>query len=258
LINIIEKNKVVLTPLGKRIFQYLRDSLNIINKEIYSSSESSAAYKSENILTLGVEKNDISWVLYCLKDFSKINPGLTLSIISDDFLTESIMEKSDIIFYHLQEQELKRFNKFWYLEYKHGLYASQEYITKYGEPTLDNISWHKIIAYSGLFKTSLNWHLHSEYGLPELSPSIFSQSPNLILKMTMEGLGIGALAENKDLYSENSQLIRIIKHINGPVLKNYFCVKNGLSNQMMCNIDLVSNLFLQYFRSKSIVFFDMD
>ncbi|MDR3031132.1 MAG: hypothetical protein LBU35_01965, partial [Holosporales bacterium] len=34
LINIIEKDKVVLTPFGKKVFQYMKDSLNIINKEI--------------------------------------------------------------------------------------------------------------------------------------------------------------------------------------------------------------------------------
>ena len=204
-------------------------------------------------MVLGINRDSAAtWAMNCIRNFNRIHPGLRLSIIVDDNLTDEISEKATIVFWCF-DQELPNYDKMWYVEYKYGLYASDDYISKYGLPTLDNIQNHKIIAYSGSENSEItNWHLSGRYGLPKLTPTIFSQSRDLIAKMTAEGVGIGAIADRQDVYYGYTHLNRVLKLINGPSLNNYFFVRKGLSTQMLCNVDLLSGLFRNYFITRGI------
>lgn len=247
--------KYFLTDFAKIFLPYAKKSLAAIKEGMNVANESNM-YDSDNYVTLATARDSAStWAMNCIKSFNKVHPGLRLSIIVDDKITDEIREKATVMFWNV-DGELEDYNKLWYIEYRYGLYASDEYIEKYGVPTLDNIQNHKIIAYSGAHIQDLtNWHLSGKFGLPPLKPSIISQSRDLIAKMTSEGLGIGAIADRQDVYYGYTNLNRVIKVVDGPIIKSYFMVKKGLNPQMECNVDLLSSLFRTYFMAKDIDIF---
>ena len=247
----IDDNSFI-TDFGKNFLPYAKKCISAFQEGINVAGECNI-YDSDNYLTLGIARDSAStWAMNCVRSFNKIHPGLRLSIIVDDKLTDDILNKSTMIFWCF-DYELENYDKFWYIEYKYGLYASDEYLKKHGIPTLDNINNHKIIAYSGSDSNEItNWHLTGKFGLPQLKPSVFSQSRDLIVKMTAEGVGIGAIADRQDVYYGYKHLNRVVKIVNGPVLRSYFLIRKGLSEQMRCNVDLLSSLFRSYFIKRGI------
>lgn len=241
-----------ITNFGKNFLPYAQKCISAIYEGVNVASERSI-YDLDNYLVLAIARDSAStWAMNCIRSFNRLHPGLRVSIIADDNFTDDMAEKSTIIFWCL-DKELPNYDKIWYVEYKYGLYASDDYIEKHGIPTLDNIQNHKIIAYSGSENIDItNWHLTGNYGLPKLTASVFSQSRDLIAKMTAEGVGIGAIADRQDVYYGYQHLNRVLKIIDGPSMNSYFFVKKGLSAQMICNVDLLSGLFRNYFLTRGI------
>lgn len=243
------------TDFGKDFLPYAKKCISAFNEGLNVANEFNA-YDQDNYLTVGISRDSAStWAMNCIQNFNRLHPGLRLSIIADDNLTEEMTDKATIIFWCF-ENDLENYNRMWYVEYKYGLYASDNYIKKYGIPTLANIQEHKIIAYSGSARTDIaNWHLQGDYGLPKLKPTFFSQSRDLMAKMTADGVGIGPIADRQDVYYGYKHLNRVLKIVNGPSLKNYFFVRKDLSNQMLCNVDLLSGLFRNYFITRGVEVF---
>lgn len=247
------QQKLVLTEFGRNFLPYAKRSLQSIHEGIKVSDEYSA-YDSDNYIVIGIAKDSAyTWGLNCIKNFNRFHPGLRLVILVDDSLTDEIIDKSTIIFW-CSEKDFQEYDKLWYIEYKYGLYASNDYLEKYGIPTLDNIRTHKIIAYSGIDRTEItNWHLlGNKYGLPQLTPVVFSQSRDLITKMISEGVGIGSVSDHQDAYYGYANLKQVVRLVNGPVLKSYFFVRKGLSYQKQSNVELFERLFKCYFAENKI------
>jgi DNA-binding transcriptional LysR family regulator len=182
-----------------------------------------------------------------------MHPGLRLSIIADDELSDSMLRHSTIIFW-CSEAGLQNFDKIWYVEYKYGLYASEAYVQQHGEPSLNSLDQHKIIAYSGYDNNAsiTNWHLTNNYNLPPLRASIFAQSRDLIVKMISEGLGIGSTCEKQEVYYGYKALRRVLKVIEGPVLRSYFMIRSGVNANVYCNVILFDKLFRGFFKRHGI------
>ncbi len=250
------QGKYILTEFGRNFYPYAKRSLQNVKEGINISDECNA-YESDNYIVIGIARDSAyTWALECIRGFNKFHPGLRLVILVDDKLTDEIIEKSTIIFW-CSERNLPEYDKLWYIEYRYGLYASDDYIDKYGIPTLNNIVTHKIIAYSGKDRPEVtNWHLlGNEYGLPKLTPTILSQSRDLITKMISEGLGIGSASDHQDAYYGYNNLQQVVKLVNGPVLKSYFFVKKGISHQKRDNAGLFDRLFKKYFDENKIDIF---
>ncbi|MDR1233672.1 MAG: LysR family transcriptional regulator [Holosporales bacterium] len=247
------ENNISLTDFAKNFIPYAKKCLRILEDGIYSSSDENN-YEMDQHLTIGIARDSMTtWAINCIKNFNKMHPGLRLSVIADDNVTPRMINNSTIIFWCV-EGDLPGFNKIWYIEYKYGLYASESYLQKYGEPALSTMKNHKVIAYSGKDNNASlsNWHLTGEYNLPPLKPSIFSQSRDLIVKMASEGLGIGAICERQDVYYGYPLLRRVLKFVDGPVLRSYFMIRNGINEQVHCNVALFDQLFKLYFKSQNI------
>jgi hypothetical protein len=140
------------------------------------------------------------------------------------------------------------------------LYASDTYIAHRGAPTLETIQDHSIIAYSGEDNNAKasNWHLYGEYGLPFLRPTILSQSRDLIVKMTADGFGIGAISDRQDAYYKySSSLTRVVNVISGPVLKSYFLMRGCMNEPSRVNVRLLEKLFRVYFEAMNIKVIDV-
>ncbi|MDR0640116.1 MAG: LysR family transcriptional regulator [Holosporales bacterium] len=246
-------NSVVLTDFARNFIPYAKKCLRILEDGVYSGINLDD-HKTEQHITIGIARDSMTtWAINCIKSFNKMHPGLRLSIIAEDSVTAKMVDNSTIIFWCI-EGDLPYFNKMWYIEYKYGLYASESYIQRYGEPSLSAMSQHKIIAYSGKDNNAslTNWHLTGDYNLPSLKADVLTQSRDLIVKMTSEGLGIGAVCERQDVYYGYPPLRRVLKFVDGPILKSYFMVRKGVNEQTYCNVMLFDQLFKSYFKSKNV------
>lgn len=247
------QKEYVLTEFGRNFLPYAKRSLLNVKEGINISDEYNI-YESDNYIVIGIARDSAyTWALKCIRGFNKFHPGLRVVILVDDKLSDEIIEKSTIIFW-CNDRALPEYDKLWYIEYRYGLYASNDYIDKYGIPTLNNITTHKIIAYSGKENYDItNWHLFgSKYGLPKLEPVISSQSRDLINKMISEGVGVGSSSDHQDAYYGYANLQQVVKLVNGPVLKSYFFVKKGISHQKRDNVSLFERLFKRYFDENKI------
>jgi DNA-binding transcriptional LysR family regulator len=259
LVDVIDHKRVVLTPFGSVFVQHARKSLRAIEDGLITSSLAHPC-NCDQSLTIGIARDSITtWAINCIRNFNKLNPGLRLSIVADDEITDSMLNNSTIVFWCV-ENGLPNFDKLWYIEYKYGLYASEEYIQKHGEPSLNTLDYHKIIAYSGNDNNAsvTNWHLTNNYNLPPIKPSVFSQSRDLIVKMISEGIGIGSTCDNQDVYYGYKSLRRVLKCVQGPVLRSYFMVRSGVNENVYCNVVLFNKLFREYFKTHGINVVDCD
>jgi DNA-binding transcriptional LysR family regulator len=262
--NIVETtgndDEVKLTPFGKSFAAYAAQSLRILDDGLSATASQRYAYDSTNYLTIGIARDSITtWAINCVRNFNKMNPGLRLAILADDEMTDRILGSSTIVFWYTNKK-LPNFDKLWYIEYKYNLYASEDYIQKNGEPSLDTIHQHQVIAYSGTDGNSsvTNWHLEHNPGFPQLTPTLFAQSRDLIVKMIAEGLGIGSTCDQQSVYYGYRSLKRVLQPMEGPILKSYFMVRSGLSEQAHCNVILFDKLFRSYFLINGIEVFNCD
>ncbi|MDR1034853.1 MAG: LysR family transcriptional regulator [Holosporales bacterium] len=253
LIEVIGYDRIVLTPFGNMFIPHAKKSLQFIEDGIITSNIASVC-DCDQYLTIGIARDSITtWAINCVQNFNKMNPGLRLSIIADDEITDNMMNNSTIIFWCV-DNGLPNFDRKWYIEYEYGLYASEKYIQKYREPSLSTVDDHRIIAYSGSDNnTSItNWHLTGDYNLPPISPNIFAQSRDIIVKMIAEGIGIGSTCDNQEAYYGYKGLRRVLKFVRGPVLRSYFMVRSGLNAHVACNVALFDKLFRVFFSTHGI------
>ncbi|MDR1289127.1 MAG: LysR family transcriptional regulator [Holosporales bacterium] len=259
LIDVINHKRIVLTPFGSIFIPHARKSLRAIEDGLISSGIANAGNCDQH-LTIGIARDSITtWAINCIRNFNKLNSGLRLSIIAEDEITDNMMNNSTIIFWCVNNG-LPNFDKMWYIEYKYGLYASEVYIQKHGEPSLTTMDRHKIIAYSGKDNNALltNWHLTNDYNLPPIRPSVFSQSRDLIVKMISEGIGVGSTCDNQDVYYGYKSLRRVLKFVKGPVLRSYFMVRSGVNENVYCNVVLFNKLFREFFKIHGIDIIECD
>ncbi|MDR0942851.1 MAG: LysR family transcriptional regulator [Holosporales bacterium] len=258
LVKRIDKVNVVLTEFGRRFVPYAARVVETISNGVSIVNEWSS-YDLDNQLTIGLPRDSATtWALNCIKGFNKRQPGLRVTLFTENKLTTNMLENMNVMFWPV-ESILSEYDAYWYIEFKYGLYASDRYIKVRGEPTLDNIKQHTIIAYSGRDNNAKlsNWHLYGEYGLPIINPSVFSQSRDLINKMVSDGVGIGALSDRQEVYYGYENLKRVVKEVCGPVMKNYFMVRKGMNEIRRYNMQLINSLFRNYFEQNGVKVFDL-
>jgi DNA-binding transcriptional LysR family regulator len=240
-----------------KLLPYLQRSLEAIENGISSGLKKFNSHELTNELILGIASDSAStWAMNCIKDFNKRNPGLRITVLADEYITSTMISNATVIFWCLEEGELPEFKKHWYIEYKYYLFASEKYISKYGEPSIENVKNHKIIAYSGLDNNfdyrGSNWHISGNYALPKLQPTIYASSREMASRLVSEGAGIGSVCDPQDAYYKLGGLRKVLEYAEGPSIKSYFTSRKDLTEQINCNIGLIDILFKSYFEKNGV------
>ncbi len=167
-----------------------------------------------------------------LIEYNKQHPYIHFELIGDDHLIDVILNDVDIAIRTLdprikgerEEQQGVHYDYLFSLEKK--LYASKEYIKKYGEPqTVEDLKKHQILAHAYPEEhpySDVNWILR--LGLPEgkfHEPVFASNSVECLVDNAIEGVGIiGSYQEYKII--KNSRLVNILPDIKAKPIKEYF------------------------------------
>ncbi|HUX79955.1 MAG TPA: LysR family transcriptional regulator [Alphaproteobacteria bacterium] len=108
-----------------------------------------------------------------------------------------------------------------------GLYASKEYLQKFGVPKdPKDLDHHRLIAYGDHVEAqpfkAMNWHLTLGAEPGEIrEPLLEVNSPHARFMMAKEGLGIIALS-NEHPGLKESGLVQVLTHIPGPHVQSYY------------------------------------
>ncbi len=174
-------------------------------------------------------------------DYSKDHPHFIFELIGDDHLIDIVLNDVDIAIRPIDLHVPDIFNEqnvqqeyLFSLEKK--LYASPEYLEKYGEPqTIEDLKDHCLIGYAHPQEhpySEVNWIL--KLGLPEgqLHQPIFaSNSVECAINAAEKGIGI---VSNYDEYQiiKKSGLKNILPTVKCRKLKEYFIYHNHLKNDI--------------------------
>lgn len=164
------------------------------------------------------------WIIDDIAEFIKQYPEINVNIIGSDHSIEktahydiAIRPKIDDPF-NLLKQDLLTTQEM-------HLYASEEYVAKFGAPSSPNdLKLHRLIAYGERVDypyNEINWHL---YLTGSKIKAFFSvNSGPAILKSVENGIGIASIS-NVGMNISRVPLVRILPELCGPIIHWYFIV----------------------------------
>ncbi|MEN8237393.1 MAG: LysR family transcriptional regulator [Pseudomonadota bacterium] len=170
------------------------------------------------------------WLPQYIPDFLNIYPKIRITIIASDENLNLRTREVDVAIRTYVDNQPTLVQE--YLTSFHlGLYASKKYLEEFGMPEkekdLDN---HRLLTFGnhGIHMYgNINWILevgaHSNTRTPYLS---VNSSQGLHI-MATKGMGIAALSQ--EYAQKNSQLIRVLPKLNGPVMKIYYIYSHKFS-----------------------------
>lgn len=157
--------------------------------------------------------------------YTKDHPHLTFELITDDYLIDIVLNDVDIAI-RPYDSHVKGVQQEYLFTLEKKLYASPEYLQKYGEPkTVDELKNHCIIAPANPEEypySDLIWIL--KLGLPEgkyHTPVFSSTSIECLVKAAINNMGIIGSYDEMEII-KNSGLKKILPHVTDKKVKDYF------------------------------------
>jgi len=166
-----------------------------------------------------------TWLYKIIPDFLRLYPEINLSIFSKDgdLDVESLEVHVALQPYKQDQPELiQNFLMGW----NRRLYASQDYLQKYGTPqSVEDLAYHRLIGFGPekiyLFD-NINWHLKlANKDGQEQKPYLSANSLRTIFQLCRNGYGIISFSQESPLLKD-SELIQILPEAIGPTFDIYF------------------------------------
>lgn len=171
------------------------------------------------------------YIAEALSDFMKAHPQVSFSVLAHDTPAPLNlgMVNSAILPYIANQED---FEKKHLCFYQMNLYASKDYIEKFGAPqTPEDLKSHRLIAYNMLYDSppyaEINWHL--QLSSSRLKPFLSINSGAATLHAVESGIGIGPLSQ-VGVKKSTAKLIRILPDYPGPSIEIFFYYPTVLEN----------------------------
>lgn len=157
--------------------------------------------------------------------YNKEHPDLMFELISDDHMIDIVVNDVDIAIRPF-DSEARGVQQEHLFSLEKKLYASADYLEKYGEPqTVEELKDHHIIAPADTEAypySDLNWILRLGLSKGNLHEPIYrSTSLEALVQAAKEGMGIIASYEQMEII-KNSNFKNILPFIKGEIIEDYF------------------------------------
>lgn len=216
--------RLVLTKHGELLFKNTEKMF--VFSELARTQIQNELSEPQGDLSLGANVGLVdTWLYSILPDFLKLYPNINLSIFAKDgpLDVESLEVHAALQPYMPDQPELiQNFLMSW----NRRLYASQDYIQKYGNPkTIEDLEEHRLIGFGSerifLFD-NINWHLNLK-GAKNIvhKPYLSANSLRTLFHFGINGFGIISFSQESPLL-KNSGLVEILPEIAGPAIDIYF------------------------------------
>lgn len=257
-INALEKEMNIELVIRKRVGVSLTEAGNILSdkgrsllenyEKVYETLHKGEYLQGEIKLSI-TQAMATGWALPGFKEFLKSHPDIKLNLIVADNLQKEIELSSDILLRPLPPSS--EFIKHWYVEYHHGLYASEKYLEEYGTPqSPEDLKNHRVLGYGSYpftYFKEVNWHLNGHHGLPRLSPNLQINSTPGLFQLANLGAGIiSCPVESLTLYHKG--LVRILPEVKGPTIRTYFATNPNSFKTTLQKIELIKKFIEKYLK----------
>ena len=212
------QNGVSLTDEGLLFYERVKN----IMAEVEASRgdfDRGGAFTGKVVIYAPTTWNNIFLMKYC-KIFIEKYPEASLEVHGSDIIPKFNAVSPQVgVYYSLPDSKDLAYDCIG--SYRLRLYASQEYINKYGEPkSLEELDNHRLLAYSSAIHgaTKFLWHLEVGKSAGERRHAFFYLEN--VVPALLEGMGIATINEAHPAIP-GSNLVNILPDLVGPEIKIY-------------------------------------
>jgi len=248
-----KKQNLSFTSAGEAFIPYACQMYTAFEESLASSTNSDDSDVGGEVIISATNAFALGWPVMRVNELWDKFPNVRLHIMASDSLSREEANASDVLIRPFPDSEI--FRKEWYVAYRHGLFASEDYLARCGTPqSPEDLLSHRIIGYGNhefSYFEDINWHLKGQHGLPRLKPSLTINSTRAIFEAASQGIGICSTSfEANTAYT--GKLVRILPHIEGPTCKVFFCIKKTAVGRKLNSIKTVMDYFELYVRQSGV------
>ena len=221
-----------LTEQGELLYNTAHEifaKLNMVESQISEAKESpSGPLKITTTVAFGSV-----WLTSRMSEFISMYPDIEVSLVLADNELDLSMREADVAI-RLEPPKKPDLIQRHLLKIGYHVYASSEYLKKYGIPkTPADLDDHKLVVYGEDASppvANLNWLLDAgrESGQRPRKPVLKVNSIYGIFRAIQSGIGIGAVPDY--MSKEVDSLVEVLPEIRGPNLDVYFVYPKELRN----------------------------
>jgi DNA-binding transcriptional LysR family regulator len=214
---------LILTEQGELLFRTAREVFAKLAMAEGLISESKDRPKGPLKITTTVAFGSI-WLTPRIREFLDLYPEIQVSLVVDDSELDLSMREADVAIRMSPPRQPDLIQRHLVSVQVH-IYASTEYIKKYGTPQrADDLDEHRIIVYGEDARPpvpGVNWLLDTSTRQGhERRPILTVNNTYGMLRAVMSGLGIAALPDF--VANEQNGLVRVLPEVAGPPNEAYF------------------------------------
>jgi DNA-binding transcriptional LysR family regulator len=214
---------LILTEQGELLFRTAREVFAKLAMAEGLISESKDRPKGPLKITTTVAFGSI-WLTPRIREFLDLYPEIQVSLVVDDSELDLSMREADVAIRMSPPRQPDLIQRHLVSVQVH-IYASQEYVQKFGMPQRsEDLEEHRIIVYGEDARPpvpGVNWLL--EVGIrsgQDRRPILTVNNTYGMLRAIKSGLGLAALPDF--VANEHSDLVRVLPEVSGPPNEAYF------------------------------------
>lgn len=215
---------LILTEQGEILFRTAREVFAKLSMAETRISESRQKPTGLLRVTTTVAFGSI-WLCARVKDFLEAYPDVDLHVLLTDTELDLGMREADVAIRLAPPRQPDLVARHLFTVHTH-IYASPEYLERYGEPkTVDDLNHHPLVVYGADTKPpvpGINWlaEVGRENSQGSRKPVLTVNNIYAILNAVRSGLGLGSLPQY--MVDTHHGLIRVLPEVQGPPIEGYF------------------------------------
>jgi DNA-binding transcriptional LysR family regulator len=214
---------LILTEQGELLFNTVRevfDKLAMVEAQLAETKERPSGLLR---VTTTVAFGSV-WLAPRLRDFSDAYPDVQISMRVDDRELDLGMREADCAIRMHPPRQADLIQRHLLSVHVH-VFASQEYLKKYGAPkTASDLDRHRIIVYGDDPNPpfpNVNWLLEvGTSGGKKRTPALMVNNVSAILRAVENGIGIAAFPDY--IAQQSTKIVQVLPELEGPTYEAYF------------------------------------
>jgi len=173
----------------------------------------------------------IVWLAPRIKEFMDLYPDIRISLVVDDRELDLSMREADVAIRMWKPTQSDLVQRRLLTVHNH-LYASVDYITRFGSPqTLDDLEKHRLIVYGDAAPPhfdNINWMLNIGDPVRPREAILTINNVYGVMQAVTSGLGVAALPDY--LVQGDTRVVRVLPNVDGPNFDTYLVFPEELRN----------------------------
>jgi DNA-binding transcriptional LysR family regulator len=226
---------VSLTPAGEVLLEHaekimfeermIKTSLTELNEDVQNKAQGHVKIAT----TTGTAA---VWLVKYIKEFMDLYPDMRLTVVGRDEKVDLSTQDADVMIRPFVPKSPDLVHVY-LSSYPLGLYASPDYLKKYGTPSkIKDLAEHRLIAFSkdkAISFGNVDWHLSLGCKPGETHEPFFQVNSAIgLVRVARDGLGIVSISQYQES-AQNIELVRVLPDVEGPMIDTYYIYPKRLA-----------------------------